>query len=424
MNWKKMGLAALVAAALTIPALAAGLYTNGLPVAGSVPLTLPLTGDETIPMDTNLTSGLNPATEAVTTDQLAGFIGGNLDSWRNGLIGGDFGQNLWQRGTTSASITTALLYGPDRWWGLSGTGTAFTIIQETASQPTGFGGSARVQRTASETGVLPVCVGQVLSSANSYNYAGELVEFSFWAKSGANFSSALDNVTATVATGTGANGSAANFSTGAWTGYAAATATSVTISTTWTQYSVTATIPATAAQVGVKICYTPVGTAGADDWFEFTGAQLAANPGASARTSGTDTAYSMLDFEHRLTPVETTLQQAYYFRVTESAAITPVATCANSTTSLALCWLPFPQTMRIIPTMTYTAGFAANTTTAMTAVSACTALATASAVASTAVNTNSVLMGCTSSAAFGAAGTTSFLYSNNGSGVIQASAEL
>src|SRR5665213_2212278 len=154
-------MAGALCAAMILPASAAGLFTNGVPPAGGTqyPTTIPLTGIETLPADTNLTSGLNPASEAITTQQMASYTGSQLTSWRNGLIGGDFGTNLWQRGSTSASITTALLYGPDRWWGLSGTGTAFTIIKETgaADITTGYAASARVQRTASQTGVIPVC---------------------------------------------------------------------------------------------------------------------------------------------------------------------------------------------------------------------------------------------------------------------------
>lgn len=49
-------------------AFAAGVYTSGLPAAGGTqyPSTLPLTGLETFPVDTNLTQGLNPASESVT----------------------------------------------------------------------------------------------------------------------------------------------------------------------------------------------------------------------------------------------------------------------------------------------------------------------------------------------------------------------
>jgi hypothetical protein len=57
-------------------ALAAGFFTNGLPPAGGsqYPTTIPLTGNETFPADTNLASGLNPASEAITAGQIAGYF--------------------------------------------------------------------------------------------------------------------------------------------------------------------------------------------------------------------------------------------------------------------------------------------------------------------------------------------------------------
>jgi hypothetical protein len=64
MRTKWMGVAALTAMLFSGAAFASGLYTNGLTGA-----TLPLTGNETIPADTNLTQGLNPETEAITTSQ-------------------------------------------------------------------------------------------------------------------------------------------------------------------------------------------------------------------------------------------------------------------------------------------------------------------------------------------------------------------
>ena len=425
MKLKSLLLAGALAVLALGPAMSAGFLTNGLPVAGSVPLTLPLTGAETVPADTNLTQGLNPASEAITLDQLAGGLGGMLDGSRNKLIGGDFYQNLWQRGTTGASTTTALLYGADRWWGLSGTGTAFTQAQGTSSPPTGTGAYNRVQRTAAETGVVAVCVGQVLSSANSYSLAGQTVEFSFDARAGALFSAANSTITATIAYGTGANGSAANFSTGSWTGYAVATAQAIVIGTSFERFSAVAAIPATAAQVGVKICYTPVGTAGATDYFDFARAQLAVNPGAVAKTNlaATDTSYSMLGFDARQSNVEADLQRSYYWKLAESATITPLAACAAIDITHTNCLVQFPVQMRITPTITYTAGFASPTSTTQATLGACSALATAVTVTSATLNPNNVLVTCTATT-IPAAGVASFLYSNGGSGVIQASAEL
>ena len=418
-------LAGAIALAGVLPATAAGFFTFP-PAGGSqYPNTVPITGNETIPADTNLASGLNPATEVISTNQLSGYIGSSLNSWRNALIGGDFNTNLWQRGTTSASITTSITYTADRWWGLSGTGTAFTVIKQTGASDitTGVLATARVQRTAAQSGVLPICVGQAVITANSLAFQGKTAEFSFFAKVGANFSAASNNVTATISYGTGTDGSAANQSTGGWTGFANATATTVTLSTGFVRYSVVGAIPATANQVGVKICYTPVGTAGANDWFEFGNAQLAVNAAAVAATTPTDSNYSILAFDYRNALVETELQQAYYFQLTESAAITPIATCVSVDTTHTNCLIPTQVTMRTTPTATYTAGFATPTTTSQATLGACSVLATAQTVASAVSNPNAVLVNCTATT-IPAAGTPSFLYSNGGSGKINITAEL
>lgn len=72
---EKLKRAALNAALLLVlfagPALAAGMF-SGWPFAGGTqyPSTLPLTGDEGVAADTQLPSGLNPASELISVDQL------------------------------------------------------------------------------------------------------------------------------------------------------------------------------------------------------------------------------------------------------------------------------------------------------------------------------------------------------------------
>lgn len=50
-----------------------GLYTNGVPLA-----TLPFTGIERMPLDTQLAAGANPESEAGSLSQLSNYMGGNL----------------------------------------------------------------------------------------------------------------------------------------------------------------------------------------------------------------------------------------------------------------------------------------------------------------------------------------------------------
>jgi len=76
LNGVKLALALALTAGACGEALAAGLLTNGLPPAGGTqyPSTLPLTGNEAFAADTQLPQGLNPASEAVTTGQLAVWL--------------------------------------------------------------------------------------------------------------------------------------------------------------------------------------------------------------------------------------------------------------------------------------------------------------------------------------------------------------
>ena len=416
MHFKKALLAAVggasLLAMLAAPAFAA--YYDTLPTLTSPPSTA------TVPMDTNYSQGRQPQTGKATLSIIAGAVGSSAGTGdlRNALIGGDFGTNLWQRGTTGASTTTALLYGPDRWWGLSGTGTAFTQARQTSSQTTGFAASNRVQRTAAQTGVLPVCVGQVLPSANSTRFQSQLAEFSFHIKAGATFSAASSLVTAYIATGTGSDQSAADFSTGSWTGYAEAAATPVTITTSWDRYSVVGVIPATATQIGVKICYTPVGTAGATDFFEFTGAQLAVNPAAVARTSDSQIAgqYNMLSFGRRQASLEALFQYSYFYRLAEPASGAAIdGMCQATGANTNICNVNLPVIMRATtPTITITTAGTFKVNIAGTPTTIATPTASTCSISScavTAANTNT-------------AGQAELLSGGGGSGAWDISAEL
>ncbi len=101
---------ALALASVAGIAYAGGLYTNGFPVAGTVPNTLPLTGSELIPADTQLSGGLSPQTEAISTAQLAAMTGNNASRAVNAA-------------TSSATVTAAQLVGTGGYHILDMTGT-------------------------------------------------------------------------------------------------------------------------------------------------------------------------------------------------------------------------------------------------------------------------------------------------------------
>lgn len=306
----------------------AGTPTTGAPstiCAQTIPAgPTDFTGNELVPMDTGATG----PTQTVTAPLAALASGVQRGNYRNLLVGGDMGTNPWQRGNTLSGINNTLAYGADRWYAVSGASQQGQVTKQTGATDifATFGSSMRVARNSGTSNLAAICTGQVLTSANSTQMQGETVAFSFWALSGANFSAANSNINVTVGSGTGTDQTASTFNLGTWTGFASATltpaqinASTVTaaagiaqpITTTWTRYSFTGTIPAAATQVGVQVCFTPVGTAGAADWMELTGLQFERLKASSGIAS---------PFERRTAQQELALAQAYTFTLNEPAA--------------------------------------------------------------------------------------------------------
>lgn len=397
---------------------AGGQFTSQLPAAYQ-----PFAGNETLPLDTNLGQGAQPQTVSATLANIAGYVKSTSGAGPvNALRGGDFSSNLFQRGASGSGITTASAYGADGWSMISGTSTSMQWSSQTGAGDIthGMNKALRIQRTSGQTGVVPVCVGQVLTSAESVRFQNHTAVFEFIAQFGANFTAASNQVTASIIYGTSADDTAANFWAGSWAGQTVGIATAQTLSSTYiasgatvpTVFSVAAAIPKTATQLGVKICFTPVGTASTNDWFEFGLAALVLND------NGTFVA-----FPYNSSTDEQVRQQRFFYRLTETAAITPVAPCAAIDTTHTNCLVQFPVTMRAVPTMAYANGFASPTSTSQATLGACTTLAAAATVTSTAANAQNALATCTATT-IPAAGVASFLYGNGGTGTISASAEL
>jgi len=252
-----------------------------------------------------------------------------------------------------------------------------------------------------------------------------MAEFSFFALAGANFSAASSALQITIGSGTGADGSAATFFAGTWTGYANAIQSTTPISATWTRYVAQAAIPATAVQVGVSLCYTPVGTAGTNDWFEFSGAQLGVNQAGTAGYIGPASGGAVMSFEHRPLGIELDLAQRYEWSITEPAASLSVAPSGQgaSTTTCVLS-IPTPKQMRAAPTVTFIGTALGATTWTVTHVVTNTVLSTPFMAATTGGSTvNSINVTATTGATL-TAGQTCTLTGAAGGSIINASAEL
>ena len=349
---------------------AAGLYTNGVPPAGGTqyPTTIPLTGNELFPADTQLPSGVNPASESISSLQLEAYgntiaVGGNV------LIGGDATTNLWQRATTGASETTTYAYGgPDRWAYWSGASTAVTLSRDsTASDISpGYQYAFKLAETSGQTGVVQICMAQEVESVNSYQLQGKTVELSFNAYTGANFNAANNAMTAYIVTGTGADEGMQKLAWGlnaggggstAWTGQANATAAVIGLGgvSTAGRYVAVANIPATATEVGVALCWTPNANASTNSYIAFSGIQLKSNQALASfvsATAGYSTAtVPATGFDRRPQQQETALQQRYFWLLAEPAASKAVGNGNYQTITICDVQIPLPTQMRAAPTL-------------------------------------------------------------------------
>jgi len=151
---------------------------------------------------------------------------------------------------------------------------------------------------------------QSFESLNSIPFAGKTVTYSFYARRGANFSGASNQLQANVVSGTGTD---QNAFVGGFTGGTNVISQNATLTTTWQRFTYTATVGTTATQLAVQFVYTPTGTAGAADYYEITGVQLEIAGSASAYSPNTSTYQA-----------ELSACQRYYYRATSGAGDRPL----------------------------------------------------------------------------------------------------
>ena len=272
-----------------------------------------------------LTAGGVTPTQLDTQSQYTGF--------KNRIINGDM--DIWQRGTTA---TGAYVYGADRW--ATGPFTASQTISRSTSVPSGSVAqySLNLQRPTSSTSTTTTIVMQTIETANCYDLAGQTVTISFWAKAGANFSAASNNLNIQVATGTAADQGGVSYYT--WTGFSGFTNTQP-ITTTWTKYSFSGTLGSGVLEIAVLFYFVPTGTAGADDAVYITGVQL--EKGATATS-----------FDYRPYGTELVLCQRYYQNY-QSMLLSTGYSVGTTYYGTVL----FPVELRATPTILYS-GFTNN----------------------------------------------------------------
>ena len=188
-------------------------------------------------------------------------------SGKNYIINGGF--DIWQRGTSFASLAGSTLYTADRWLFKRLDGTTGGTVSRQASTQTGFQYAMRVQRNNANTGTGGLYVYNTIETINSIPLAGKTITLSFYALKGANFSAS--NLEVYVGYGTGTDQQMG--STG-FTGQATVLNTTQVLTTTATRYTFTGTVPSTATEVGMYLGFSPTGTAGAADYFDVSGVQI------------------------------------------------------------------------------------------------------------------------------------------------------
>ena len=265
------------------------------------------------------------------------LLGQDLDTFlfrpftRNAVING--GMDIWQRGTSFTSGGSAA-YCADRfnyWRAASAAG--MTVTRQTSTQ-TGFQYALRVARDSGNTGTGILYLQNNLESSDSYRFAGQTATLSFYAKAGANYSSASSVLNVLWQSGTGTDQTILN----GFTGATSLANTTATLTTSWQRFTYTAAVSSTATQLGFQLYYTPVGTAGAADNFEITGVQVEVGSQVSPfiRAGG------------GLVQQELAACQRYYFRTKVNEAVAPYGS-AFSTTGVRTV-IPLPVTMRVAPT--------------------------------------------------------------------------
>jgi hypothetical protein len=227
-----------------------------------------------------LQTGATPTTAVtVGTDQSVTFAGTlavqsqNMTPYtgfKNRIING--AMNVWQRGTSYSGTPSTTTYGSADRWGF------FSVSPLTASQstsvPSGFQYSLKLQRPNAAVTTVNLYALQVVESNNMIDLQGQSVTLSFWAKAGANFSASSNTLNFAINSGTVADQGANSSVGGGWTGSTYPIITTATLTTTWTKYTATGTIPSNSLEVSSLFWFTPTGTAGADDAVYITGVQL------------------------------------------------------------------------------------------------------------------------------------------------------
>lgn len=206
---------------------------------------------------------------------------------KNSVLNSNF--SVWQRGTSVSVSAASNAYTADRWQLFTQSGQASTVSRQATGDTTNLPNiqyCARVQRNSGQTGAGQMSFIQPLETANTIPFAGKSITLSYYARAGANFSPTSNAFNFLLYTGTGTD---QNPITGGYTGGTSLATSTVNLTTTWTKYSVTTTVPTSVTELTAYAYWSATGTAGTNDYVEITGVQLEVGSVATAFQTATGT---------------------------------------------------------------------------------------------------------------------------------------
>jgi hypothetical protein len=317
----------------------------------------------------------------------------SVTAGKNAVTNGGF--DIWQRGTTFTNPSSNT-YGPDRWTIGDNSGCVYT--RQSTDAPTGIQYFLRAFRTAGTTNTSNINVVQSIDTITSIPLAGKTVTLSMYVRKGANGPS---NLNIALVWGTNTDGS---LWAGGGNGGTIAGASQV-ITTSWTRYTYTGTVPSNATQLFVWAYYSATGTAPANEYYDITGVQLEVGSVATAFSRAGGTIQG-----------ELSACQRYYFRTTGGSGYQPVCNGFASSSTNVMGYVQYPVPMRATPTSIDFSTLQCNDSTIGTAVSSV-------AFSGTEVGPNAATLNftCSSMTTFRPA---KILLSNTASGFLGLSAEI
>lgn len=280
-------------------------------------------------------------------------------SWT--AVGGSFSRNyvlnsamnVLQRGTSSVAFGSTR-YTADQWRvGRSSSVAGATWSLNSPTTLTGFENATNIIRDSGNTATNVITLSQPFETAG-FELRGKTVTLSFYAIRGTTYT-ATDNAlvfgfqSSSVAPESVAYNQGGKLNSG--NADLDTQQSTATLENTWTRFSHTFTVPTTANASIIFFDFTPVGTAGANDFYRITGVQLEEGPIATSYKPNSPSYQA-----------ELAACQRYYYRIQATATSDRFASGFCASTTVADFIQHFPVTMRSAPTALETTGTASNYT--------------------------------------------------------------